>query len=79
MCCNNRKRRACCNCYPKRLTDFVDLFAEPVYHFTFRDSYVVSTCMGACCTLAYILGLVYVLFAKSLLYHSNDPNTFTVT
>lgn len=81
MCkCNNKKRKAlCCNCYPKRFTDYFDMFAEPVYHFTFRDSYVVSTCMGALCTCGYIAGLAFVIFFKTILYLDNDPNTFTVT
>ena len=77
MCGNNK--RACRGCYPKRITDYFDLYAEPVYHFTFRDSYFVSTCVGSCATIALILGLVYVLFSKSLVYVEADPNTFTIT
>ena len=74
------KKRTCCGvCYPKSLTDNFDLFAQPVYQFTFRDSYVVSTCCGSLCTIALFLGIVFVMFAKVMVYLDGEPNNFTVT
>jgi len=77
--CKNEKRRAGCGCYPKRATDYVDLFAQNVYHFTFRDSYVVSTCVGSVCTIALVLVLGFVLFFKVQDYSDLNANTFTIT
>ena len=79
MLVNTKRRRHCCRCYPKRLTDYLDLFAQPVYQMTFRDSYVVSTCLGSICTIFFIFGLVGVLFSKTILYLENNASTFTVT
>ena len=76
--CKNRKQ-AGCGCYPKRVTDHFDLFAETVYQFTFRDSYVVSTCFGSLCTIILILVLAGVLFFKVDNYLAQNPNTFTIT
>jgi len=39
----------------------------------------VSTCIGSLCTIALILALVFVLFAKTMVFLEADPNTFTVT
>ena len=61
--CKNKKR-ASCGCYPKIATDYTDLFAETVYQFTFRDSYIVSTCVGSLCTILLVLILTGVLFFK---------------
>ena len=76
-----RKKRGCmpCKFMPKRATDYTDLFAQPVYGFTFEDSYVVSSCCGSICTIGLLLLLVYVLFYKVTVYLDNDPSTFTVT
>ena len=74
------KKRTCCGvCYPKSLTDNFDLFAQPVYQFTFRDSYVVSTCCGSLCTIALFLGIVFVMFSKVMVFLDGEPNNFTVT
>ena len=63
--CKRKKRQACgFQCYPKKGTDYLDLFAEDVYKFTFQDSYVVSTCCGAICTIIMILIIVIVLGPK---------------
>ena len=35
--------------------------------------------MGSICTLIFLLGLVFVLFSKTILYLENNANTFTVT
>ena len=77
--CKNNKKGAGCGCYPKRMTDYLDLFAEPVYNFTFRDSYVVSTIVGSICTIVLVMVLVFVLFFKVQNYIELNPNTFTVT
>ena len=74
-----KPKAGCCKCYPKRVTDYFDLFAEPVYQFTFEDSYVVSTCVGSLCTIFLILVLAVVLLAKVGVYLDDDPSTFTVT
>ena len=74
-----KKRRSCCNPKSKRFTDYLDLFAQPVYNFTFRDSYVVSTVPGSVCTILFMIMLVVVFFAKAILYIERDPSTFTVT
>ena len=75
--CGRKNQRGCCD--SKSLTDKMDLFAEPVYHFTFRDSYVVSTCVGSLCTVALIFVLVLVLGTKTQTFLLQDPNTFIVT
>ena len=77
---NSRRPKRCCKgCYPKRATEYFDMFAEPVYQMTFRDSYVVSTCMGCLCSGALIAALAFVLFYKTMLFIDNDPGTFQVT
>ena len=79
MCKSERKRGAACGCYPKRATDYLDFFAEPVYNFTFRDSYVVSTCVGSICTIVLVLILAFVLFFRVTDYLDQNPSTFTIT
>lgn len=78
MCVQRQRRHTCCNLYPKTITDSLDLFAQPVYHFTFRDSYVVSTLVGSLCTCAFIGALVFVLFAKTIAFMKTDANSFKV-
>ena len=79
MCKGERKRGAACGCYPKRVTDYLDFFAEPVYNFTFRDSYVVSTYVGSICTIVLVVILIFVLFFRVTDYLDQNPNTFTIT
>lgn len=79
MCKGSAKREARCGCYPKRVTDMFDLYAQPVYHFTFKDSYYVSTCVGSVCSIALLLGLVFIMFAKTVMYIESGPNSYTVT
>ena len=57
----------------------MDLFAQPVYHFTFRDSYVVSTCLGSICTCAFIAILVIVMFSRTIAFLNNNDSNFTLT
>ena len=78
--CKRKKRQACgCQCYPKKGTDYLDMFAEDVYKFTFRDSYVVSTYCGSICTIIMILILIVTLAPKIDFYLKGDPSTFLVT
>ena len=78
--CKRKKRQACgCQCYPKKGTDYIDMFAEDVYKFTFRDSYVVSTYCGSICTIIMILILVLTIAPKVDFYLKGDPSTFLVT
>lgn len=79
MCKKRKKGCLPCKCYPKRATDYFDLFAEPVYNFTFEDSYVVSTCIGSLATIGLILFLVIILLNKVNLYVDDDPSTYFVT
>jgi len=34
--------------------------------------------MGSLCTCAFLAGLVFVLFAKTIIYLDNDPQTLTI-
>lgn len=77
--CGRRKKHTCCGCYPGKFTDRLDLFAEPVYQFTFRDSYYVSTICGSVCTVLLILCLVFVVGDKFQTFIDKDPNQFIVT
>ena len=79
MCKKRKKGCLPCKCYPKRATDYFDLFAEPVYNFTFEDSYVVSTCIGSLATIGLILFLVIILLNNVNLYVDDDPSTYYVT
>ena len=80
MCGGNRRRKhTCCGVYPGKVTDRLDLFAEPVYQFTFRDSYYVSTICGSICTILLGLLLIFVIGDKFQKFVDRDPNQFVVT
>ena len=79
MCGKRRSGAFCGSCYAKSFTDAIDLFAQPVYQFTFRDSYVVSTCLGSICTIAMGIFIVFIVLTKVGIYSDSDPNRFIVT
>lgn len=57
----------------------LDLFAEPVYQFTFKDSHLVSTCIGSFCSLIFVVLLCFILGGKFMDYFDDHHSTFTVT
>ena len=70
---SNKSRKA------RHFTDRIDLFAQPVYQFSFKDSYVVSTGMGSLCTILMLLLLIVVVATKFVKFVEQDPDTFVVT
>ena len=61
------------------MTNSIDLFAEPVYQFTFKDSPVISTCIGSLCSFIFVALLGFVLFGHIIDLIDQDPRTFSVT
>lgn len=63
----------------KRLTDKLDMFALPVYQFTFEDSYLVSTGLGALCTLVLLVVVTMLTVAKIAQFAEQSADRFIVT